>query len=376
MLLAALSLTGFRSYERLEARWAPEGALLWGENGTGKTNLLEAIHLLAVGRSHRTLNDRELVSVGEDALRARGAGESAIEGPVEVEIGFRAGEPKRAWVNGKEEGRLSSIVGRLGAVMVAPEDLEIPRGAPERRRRFLDQLLCQMRPTHMAALQAYGKALRQRNRALREARDGGGVSGGYSSELEGRGPAAVAAAWDGPLVEWGARVRAGRASLVARLSVLAADRYREVSGRDEALEVGYPAGGSAEELAAAVARAAPAEARRGTTLVGPHRDDLALALDGKDLRAYGSRGQQRAAAFALRLAAAAIFREERGEAPILLLDDVFAELDPGRADRLAALVAGTAQVFATATHAEDLTARFPGVPLHRVRPGRIEGMEG
>ncbi len=373
MVLAALSLTGFRSYERLESRWAREGALLWGENGTGKTNLLEAIHLLAVGRSHRTLNDRELVSVGREALRARGAGESVVEGPVEVEVGFRAGEPKRAWVNGKEEGRLSSIVGRLGAVMVAPEDLEIPRGAPERRRRFLDQLLCQMRPAHMAALQAYGKALRQRNRALREARDGGAVSGGYA---EGGSGAAVAAAWDGPLVEWGARVRAGRASLVARLSALAADRYREVSGRDEALEVAYPAGDSAEELAAAVTRAAPAEARRGTTLVGPHRDDLALALDGKDLRAYGSRGQQRAAAFALRLAAAAIFREERGEAPILLLDDVFAELDPGRADRLAALVAGTAQVFATATHAEDLTARFPGVPLHRVRLGRIDGMEG
>jgi DNA replication and repair protein RecF len=351
---------------------------LWGENGAGKTNLLEAIHLLAVGRSHRTLNDRELVSVGSDAVRVRGVGESAVEGAVDVEVGFRAGEPKRAWVNGKEEGRLSSIVGRLGAVMVAPEDLEIPRGAPERRRRFLDQLLCQMRPAHMAALQAYGKALRQRNRALREARDGMG-SMGVSDEgaADGaRGPAAVAAAWDAPLVDWGARVRAGRASLVRRLAALAADRYREVSGRDESLEVGYPAGDSREDLAAAVARAAPAEARRGTTLVGPHRDDLALALDGKDLRAYGSRGQQRAAAFALRLAAAAIFREERGEAPVLLLDDVFAELDAGRADRLAALVAGTAQVFATATHAEDLRGRFPGVPLYRVRPGRIERMEG
>lgn len=362
MLLSGLSLVGFRSYERLEAHWEPKGALLWGENGAGKTNLLEAMHLLAVGRSHRTQNDRELIAVGADGLFARGVGKSAIEGAVEVEVAIaaRAGEPKRARVNGKEEGRLSAIVGRLGVVMAAPEDLEIPRGAPERRRRFLDQLLCQMRPAHLAALQAYGKALRQRNRALREAREGRG----------GHEAAALAEAWDAPLVEWGQRVRAGRASLVGRLSDLAARHYREVSGREEELRVAYPA--AEDDLAATVARAAPAEARRGTTLVGPHRDDLSLALDGKDLRAYGSRGQQRAAAFALRLASAAIFREERGEAPVLLLDDVFAELDPGRADRLAGMLAGTAQVFVTATHVEEIAARFPGVPAHHVRPGVIE----
>src|SRR5262245_5165416 len=127
MLVSELFLSGFRSYDRLDAGWTPEGALLWGENGAGKTNLLEAIHLLAVGRSHRTQNDRELIAVGSESLRARAAGESVAEGWVDVEvvIAGRAGEPKRTRVNGKEEGRLSAIVGRLGAVMVAPEDLEI-----------------------------------------------------------------------------------------------------------------------------------------------------------------------------------------------------------------------------------------------------------
>ena len=357
MLLSELSLTGFRSYAELEARWESEGALLWGENGTGKTNLLEAMHLLSVGRSHRTLNDRELVAIGRDAMWARAAGESAAEGRVEVEVGLRAGEPKRARVNGKDEGRLSGIVGRIGAVLVAPEDLEVVRGAPERRRRFVDQLLCQLSRGHLVALQSYAKALRQRNRALREAR-------------EGRSPAALAEAWDAPLVEWGERVRAARGALVVRLGAVASERYREVSGRAEALAVGYPA--ADEEMAPALRRVAAAEARRGTTLAGPHRDDVAVMLDEKDLRAYGSRGQQRAAAFALKLASASVFREERGEAPILLLDDVFAELDEGRARRLAALLAGSGQVFATATTAGELAARFPGVPAYRVTPGRVE----
>lgn len=356
MLLSELSLTGFRSYRELAAQWSPEGALLWGENGAGKTNLLEAIHLLSVGRSHRTQNDRELVTIGCEALWVRGAGASDGEGRVEVEVGLRAGEPKRARVNGKEEGRLSAIVGRIGAVLVAPEDIEIVRGAPERRRRFLDQLLCQARRAHLGTLQSFAKALRQRNRALRDAR-------------EGRAPAGLAAAWDAPLVEWGARVRAARSALVARIAALADGLYREVSGRDEAVRVAYPAG--EEDLAAAVARERDAEARRGTTLAGPHRDDVVVTLDGKDLRAYGSRGQQRAAAFALRLASAAIFREERGEAPVLLLDDVFAELDAGRADRLAAMLAGSGQIFAAATRLEELAGRFPGVPARRVTPGAI-----
>jgi DNA replication and repair protein RecF len=297
------------------------------------------------------------VAIGAEAMWARGAGESAAEGRVEVEIGLRAGEPKRARVNGKDEGRLSGIVGRIGAVIVAPEDLEIIRGAPERRRRFVDQLLCQISRAHLAALQSYAKALRQRNRALRDAR-------------EGRAPAAMAAAWDAPLAEWGERVRAARGALIARLGAVASERYREVSGRDEALEIGYPAAG--EEIAAALARLAAAEARRGTTLAGPHRDDVSVTLDGKDMRAFGSRGQQRAAAFALRLASAAVFRDERGEEPILLLDDVFAELDEGRARRLAGLLAGRGQVFAAATTAGELSARFPGVPAYRVTLGRVE----
>jgi DNA replication and repair protein RecF len=356
MRLSELSLTGFRSYAELEARWDERGALLWGDNGTGKTNLLEAIHVLSVGRSHRTQNDREMLAIGSPALWVRGAGASEQAGAVEVEVGLRPGEAKRARVNGKDE-RLSGIVGQIGAVLVAPEDLEIARGGPDRRRRFVDQLLCQARRANMAALQSYARALRQRNQALREARDG-------------RAPAALAAAWHAPLVEWGTRVRAARADVVRRLAEVASRLYREVSGRDEALEATYPAAG--EDLGGALARVAAAEARRGTTLAGPHRDDIAVTLDGKDLRAYGSRGQQRAAAFALRLGSAAVFREERGEEPILLLDDVFAELDAGRADRLARVLAGRRQVFATATTSAELAGRFPGVPAYRVTPGRVE----
>lgn len=356
MRLDELSLAAFRNYERLDARWDGAGALLWGENGAGKSNLLEAIQLLAVGRSHRTLNDREIVSIGANALTVSGKGESEREGRVDVAIEVRLGGAKRAVVNGKEEGRLSAIVGRLGAVMVAPEDMEITRGAPERRRRFLDQLLCQMRPAHIGALQAYGRALKQRNQALREERDG-------------RAPAGFAQAWDVPLCEWGARVRAARGALAERLSRAAHRLFGEVSGRAGDLAVAYPA--AAEEMPAALARVASSEPRRGMTLAGPHRDDLVIDLDGKDLRSFGSRGQQRAATFSLKIASAALFREERGEPPILLLDDIFAELDRGRADRLAGLLHGSGQVFATATTAAELESRFPGVPCYRVEGGSL-----
>jgi len=360
MRLDELSLTGFRNYERWSGSWGAAGALLWGENGAGKSNLLEAIHLLAVGRSHRTLNDREIVAIGQNALAVRGEGESEREGRVDVEINVRVGGTKRAIVNGKEEGRLSAIVGRIGAVMVAPEDMEVTRGAPERRRRFLDQLLCQIRPAHIAALQAYGRALKQRNLALRE-------------EREGRAPAGFAEAWNAPLCEWGTKVRAGRAALAARLARLAHDLFGEVAARAGNLAVAYPAGD--EEMPAALARVAAGEARRGMTLAGPHRDDLVIELDGKDIRSFGSRGQQRAATFSLKIASAALFREERGEPPILLLDDIFAELDRGRADRLAALLHGGnlgGQVFATATTASELSSRFPGVAAFRVAGGTVE----
>ncbi len=360
MRLDELSLAWFRNYAQFAGKWNVAGALLWGENGVGKSNLLEAIHLLAVGRSHRTLNDREIVAIGQPALTVRGEGESEREGRVDVEISVRIGGTKRAVVNGKEEGRLSAIVGRLGAVMVAPEDMEVTRGAPERRRRFLDQLLCQIRPAHIAALQAYGRALKQRNQALRE-------------EREARAPAGFSEAWNAPLCEWGTKVREHRASLVARLARLAHDLFGEVSARAGDLVVAYPA--ADDDMPAALARVAAGEARRGMTLTGPHRDDLVIELDGKDVRSFGSRGQQRAATFSLKMASAVLFREERGEPPILLLDDIFAELDKGRADRLAALLHGSGfggQVFATATTAAELMSRFGGVAPYRVIGGAIE----
>jgi DNA replication and repair protein RecF len=357
MRLDELTLSAFRNYDRLDARWDAAGALLCGDNGAGKSNLLEAIHLLSLGRSHRTQSDREMVAMGAASCRVQALGASEREGRFDVAITMQPGGSKQVVVNGKEEGRLSSLVGRIGTVMVAPEDMEIARGAPERRRRFVDQLLSQARPAHLAALQSYARALRQRNLALREVRDR-------------RAPEESAAAWDAPLLEWGARVREARAAMAERLARRASSLFREVSGQVGHLDVSYPA--AQDDLAAQLARVRATEARRGMTLAGPHRDDIAILLDGKDVRAFGSRGQQRASTFALKIAAADLFEEERGEGPILLLDDVFAELDRARADRLGALLAGRGQVFATATSAADLVSRFRSVPVYQVAAGRID----
>jgi DNA replication and repair protein RecF len=386
--LGRLDVRNFRNFERLECELPAEGVMILGPNGAGKTNLLEAVYYLEVFRSFRGASDRELVRFGQEVFRI----EAAVEGPRggrAIAAAYSASERrKQVELDRREVPRLSDAIGRLGAVVFSLEDVEIVRGSPSGRRRFLDILLSLVEPGYVDALGKYRSVLSQRNEALK--------GGADRAQLE---------AWSAGLVEVGARVMEARARWVAGRAE-AFDRYhaRIAGGARGVIEYGPsvgtpedapratgPAGGEAPEAGsppsreawagafrAALERTRERERRRGVTVVGPHRDDLAFTAqvggeEERDLRTYGSGGQQRTAALALRLAEADTLRERLGREPVYLLDDVFAELDRERSGRLLRLLdeGRTGQVVLTAPKPSEVELRG-GLEVWRLRDGRLE----
>jgi DNA replication and repair protein RecF len=349
-----IRLRQFRNFAGLDLQFPPAGAAVIGDNGSGKTNLLEAVHYLEIFRSFRGAADENLVRFGAQAFHVRGRFEDLTTGR-ELEV-TAAYEPrtrrKRVTVDGVEAVRLGDAIGRLGTVVFSPSDVAIVAGAPGERRRFLDIVLSLNVPGYLDALQRYRQVLRQRNAMLREGRTG-----------------AVLAAWDDGLVEHGAVVVAARAAWVAAHAHRYGEVYRHIGGGAESgmayepdvvAETDATVTSIAAAFRARLERVALRERDRRVTLAGPHRDDLSLQMhtaDGDvDLRQFGSGGQVRTGAIALRVIEAETVREARGFRPILLLDDVFAELDLGRSSRILELFsAGThGQVILTAPKESDV----------------------
>jgi DNA replication and repair protein RecF len=366
-----LRLRQFRNFAELDLSFPGPGVAIIGDNGSGKTNLLEALHYLEIFRSFRGAADEQLVRFGAEVFHARGRFEDTASGRM-VEI-TAAYEPrtrrKRVTIDGVEAERLGDAIGRIGSVIFSPSDVGIVSGGPGERRRYLDIVLSLNRRGYLDALQRYRHVLRQRNALLRD----------------GRGAAALPA-WDDALLDSGAHIMAVRAEWVRTHAARFAELYRAVGGADALLsyESDVPLGG---ELDVAVARrafeaklerVAPREIERGVSLAGPHRDDLSLRMSTADgdaeLRQFGSGGQVRTGAIALRMVEAETVREARGCQPLLLLDDVFAELDAGRSRRILELLSGGAhgQVLLTAPKESDvlldeLVADNVVAPLERWR---------
>ena len=342
-----LSIRGFRNLGRVELEPPPEGFVLVGDNGEGKTNFLEAIQYLQILRSFRGALDRELVMFGEPGfhLSAELLGAQVRE----IAVGFaRAGRRKKVTLDGAESQRLSDALGTFPAVVFSPQDAVLVSGAPSVRRRFLDVVLALTSRPYLVALQRYRAALARRNAALRE---GGFPPGGSAGARRHRQDAAQS-----PSGQGGARaedrVSVWEPALAESGAVLWRERRRwvEANGANYAElcaaigERGTPMmryAGCVEEsgdleaaLREALERKRQHDFRRGLTHVGPHRDDLALSLDDHELRSYGSAGQQRTAAMALRLLEAATLRAHTGREPVVLLDDPFAELDARRSARI------------------------------------------
>jgi DNA replication and repair protein RecF len=362
MHVAHLSLADFRSYARAEVALDPGVTAFVGPNGQGKTNLVEAVGYLATLGSHRVSNDAPLVRMGAERAYVRGS--IVREGRTTLaELEINPGKANRARINRSPVPRPREILGLLRTVLFAPEDLALVKGDPGERRRFLDELLTARAPRMLGVRQDYERVLKQRNALLRTA--------AMARRAGGRGASlSTLDVWDSHLAVAGAELTAARIELTNVLQPLVDKAYDQVSSGAGPTVMEYRSSITDEPLAAdrqlvqdalmeAIARQRPSEIERGITLVGPHRDDLLLKLGHLPAKGYASHGESWSYALALRLASYELLRADGGE-PVLILDDVFAELDARRRERLAALVAPGEQVLVTAAVAEDVPAALSG----------------
>ena len=369
MHLRHLRLLDFRSWPLLELDLEPGVTTLVGRNGHGKTNVLEAIGVLATLGSHRVSQDAPLIRTGaQTALVGALAHNAGRE--LTVEFALNAGKANRARLNTSPCRRLADILGVVQSVLFAPEDLALVRGEPGERRRMLDDLLVQRRPAHGADLAEYGSVLRQRSALLKSA----SVALRRGRGEEARSALDTLEVWDGRLAQLGARIVAGRVALLAELRPLVVEAYRRLAPESRPADATYllRVGDAPDEaeltdphfveavLLAELARRREDEIDRGLSLVGPHRDDLVLTLGDEPAKGFASHGETWSLALALRLGALELFRAD-GLEPVLLLDDVFAELDRHRRAALAEVAAGVEQVLVTAAVGEDVPAGLRGV---------------
>jgi DNA replication and repair protein RecF len=367
-----LRLRQFRNFPDLTLTFPPAGVAVIGDNGAGKTNLLEALYYLGIFRSFRGAPDEQLVRFGAEAFHLRGLFENPSTGATrEIGAGYEVkSRRKRVTVDGAEPERIGDAIGHVAAVIFSPSDMALVAGPPAERRRFLDIVLSLAARGYLQALQRYRQVLRHRNALLKR----------------GATPATLGP-WDDALVEWGSRIIAPRAAWVATHAETFARRYREI-GTTVSARLAYRPGISAEDdlteeakvaevFAAHLQRIAGRERDRAMTLAGPHRDDLTLLVEGPDglvdLREYGSGGQMRTAAIALRMVEAETLRAAKGRPPMILLDDVFAELDSGRSRRLLDMLDAEerGQVILTAPKESDVELRRAGGFISSLEPWRI-----
>ncbi|OYD98031.1 DNA replication/repair protein RecF [Nostoc sp. 'Peltigera membranacea cyanobiont' 210A] len=347
MYLKTLNLRQFRNYQDQKVEFTAAKTILVGNNAQGKSNLLEAVELLATLRSHRMTRDRDLVQEGEaiaqiDATLERQTGVS------DLTLTLRRNGRRSVALNGESIRRQMDFLGVLNAVQFSSLDLELVRGGPEGRRNWLDTLLIQLEPVYAHILQQYNHVLRQRNAFLKKTQDL--ALDTEQSEL---------AVWDAQLATTGTRVIRRRDRAIQRLAPIATTWHGNISGSTEVLQIKYIPNIPLEDnhpeevqqaFLAKIQQRAVAEMHQGTTLVGPHRDEIELTINQTPARQYGSQGQQRTLVLALKLAELQLIEEVVKESPLLLLDDVLAELDLSRQNQLLDAIQDRFQTLITTTH--------------------------
>jgi DNA replication and repair protein RecF len=368
VFLKNISLQQYRNYEQLRLDSFGDVNLLIGPNAQGKTNLLEAIFVLALTKSHRTSKDRELIAFDQSSAHLAANIEKKY-GPLLLELTLSP-QGKKAKINGLEQRKLSGFIGSLNVVMFAPEDLEIVKGTPGIRRRFLDMEIGQVQPSYLFHLQQYQKILLQRNNFLKQL-------WGKDDTQQG-----LLDIWNEQLVEHGVKIIRKRKEFIIKLQKWAESIHHGITNGSEDLQLRYvPSFGEVTEQDEAVLleqfmiklrQLKEQEIRRGMTLAGPHRDDLTFFINGKEVNTYGSQGQQRTTALSLKLAEIELIKEEIGEYPVLLLDDVLSELDSYRQTQLIETFQSKVQTFITATGVESLnTDKLKNANIYHVNAGQV-----
>ncbi|AXF56504.1 DNA replication/repair protein RecF [Salicibibacter kimchii] len=347
MYVRDLSISGYRNLEATTLAFENTVNLFIGENAQGKTNLMEALYVLGFAKSHRTNRDRELVTWGKDYARIHGEINKRIHSlSLDIQLSTRG---KRAKLNGLEQQRVSEFIGALNIVMFAPEDLNLVKGGPKQRRRFIDMEIGQISNVYLYHLSQYHRILKQRNQLLKE----------YAQNRTNEATVMHEVLTE-QLVKTAAQVVQRRLSFINQLQKWAGPTHRSISRQLEELQIAYvPSADVSLELdlstieniyANAFQEKKEQEMRRGLTLIGPHREDLAIYVNDRDIQTYGSQGQQRTAALSLKLAEIELIEKETADPPVLLLDDVLSELDDFRQSHLLNSIQGKVQTFITTTN--------------------------
>lgn len=357
MRLTSLQLRNYRNYRRLDLEPGHRLNVFLGANGQGKTNLLESVALLALSTSPRARRDSELVGplapeARVDALVESGGRRAEIRISIHAETPARS--RRRIEVDGQPR-RAVDLPGLFRVTLFWPDDLGLVKAGPEQRRRLLNEMLVQVRPGYARALARYTRVLEQRNSLLKQ------VSMGDQ-------PASSLEVWDLELARLGTELAEARRAAVTALSGDAAAAHATISG-GELLEMEYA--GPPDDLLRALEGARRDDLRRGSTGVGPHRDDVAIRLNGRDARAFASQGQQRTAVVSIKLAEAAVVAEMTGERPVLLLDDVLSELDAGRRSALLGELGQPGQVIVTSVEADPFPSAVIGSSVVRCIEGGV-----
>lgn len=370
MILENIQLKHFRNYEDVSLKFSPNINVFIGENAQGKTNLMESIYVLAIARSHRASKDREMIQFEKDFAKISGrVQKNATNIPLEVILTKKG---KRAKVNHLEQARLSDYIGHFNTIIFAPEDLELVKGAPAIRRRFIDMELGQMDAIYLYHLSAYQKILKQRNAYLKSIHEpNNSFDQTYFDVLN-----------DQISLE-AAHVMKRRRWFIQQLENWAKPTHKDISQGSEDLTIVYKHSAKIEdfenvdsiyeEFRALLDDERDRELKQATTVIGPHRDDLTFSINGLDVQTYGSQGQQRTTALSLKLAEIDLMKEVTGDYPVLLLDDVLSELDDNRQTHLLKSISNKVQTFLTTTSISGIDSEFITDPkLFTINNGTIE----
>lgn len=372
MILTELRLHHFRNYQDLTVHFAPGVNVLIGHNAQGKTNMLEAIYALSLTRSHRTNNDRELINWQEQVASISGVVQKAT-GKVPLELQFTK-NGKKAKVNHLEQARLGSYVGQLNAILFAPEDLSLVKGAPAIRRHFMDMEFSQMSSKYLYNASQYRTLLRQRNKYLKQLK--------YGQQHD----TVLLDVLSDQLAAYGAEVIVARFRFLKHLEKWAAKLHYQISLNQEELRLVYvnqlkidaqaTVDQAYQQLLAIYRENQDHEIEKGTTMYGPHRDDIRFMVNDKNVQAFGSQGQQRTTALSVKLAEIDLMKEQTGEYPLLLLDDVLSELDTIRQTHLLTAIQDKVQTFLTTTSLSDVARQLIKQPtIFEIKHGTLSKEE-
>ena len=361
MYFKEIEIRNFRNYEYCKETFHPAINIFIGENGQGKTSLAEALYIMCLGRSFRTQKDREMIRFGEETAVVRTT-VFKNERNVRTEIILNRNDKKKVKINGIRK-KTVDLAGHILVVEFSPDDLKILKEEPDKRRRFLNREISKLYPGYYEDLAIYTKIIAQRNTLLKE----------------GTADPSLMNVWNEELIQYGVRLIIRRKEFIDQLGGISSRIHSEITEGKENLQIGYDASIPYDEDPEIIAKAfrekleasRETDRTRGITSCGPHRDDLKVTVNGIDVRRFGSQGQQRTAAIAMKLAEITLMEKESGEKPVLILDDALSELDRKRQKYLIEALTGT-QIFLTAaTVSDDLLSQFPEKKIFEIRGGNI-----